>query len=630
MKKNSTSVVVTGILLVLSLWSLWPTVQNYLKGRELAAMDEVTRANYERDNYASLVSMRENALKLGLDLQGGMHVVLEIQTDALVRDLAEGPDEAFLSVLDVARQSAGSDQSVIDAFRTAFEARDPEARLSRYFTDSEAGITRRSTNDEVVTWLKAEADEAIDRAIEIIRDRVDRFGVSEPSIAKQGDRRVVVELPGVDDPDRVRGLLKGTARLEFRLTADPEQLGRSLQNVMAYYAEADAPSADTSEVATEESADVDEAAADTSFDLDAILGDLDETAPQNALADIFSPIGQGVIFGAALATDTARVNELLAAPAVRNLMPPNVRLMYSSSPAAVQEDGQEVFYLLGVREEVELTGDVITDARVEFDPMTNIPEVTMEMNTEGARTWARLTGANVGRTIAIVLDNVVYSYPVVNQRIVGGRSSISGLDSRAEAQDIVTILKSGALPAPLQIEEERTVGPSLGAASIRAGFTSVCIGLLIVALFMIYYYRSAGTIADLALVVNLLFVMGFLAGFKATLTLPGIAGLVLTIGMAVDANVLIFERVREEASTGKSLKAAIEAGYGKALSAIFDANITTFLVGVILYSFGVGPIQGFAVTLMAGIAASLFSAIVVTRIVFDYLVLDRHSNVAFG
>ncbi|NDC88462.1 MAG: protein translocase subunit SecD, partial [Bacteroidetes bacterium] len=481
MKKNSTSVVVTGILLVLSLWSLWPTVQNYLKGRELAAMDEVTRADYERDNYASLVSMRENALKLGLDLQGGMHVVLEIQTDALVRDLAEGPDEAFLSVLDVARQSAGSDQSVIDAFRTAFEARDPEARLSRYFTDSEAGITRRSTNDEVVTWLKAEADEAIDRAIEIIRDRVDRFGVSEPSIAKQGDRRVVVELPGVDDPDRVRGLLKGTARLEFRLTADPEQLGRSLQNVMAYYAEADAPSADTSEVATEESSDVDEAAADTSFDLDAILGDLDETAPQNALADIFSPIGQGVIFGAALATDTARVNELLAAPAVRNLMPPNVRLMYSSSPAAVQEDGQEVFYLLGVREEVELTGDVITDARVEFDPMTNIPEVTMEMNTEGARTWARLTGANVGRTIAIVLDNVVYSYPVVNQRIVGGRSSISGLDSRAEAQDIVTILKSGALPAPLQIEEERTVGPSLGAASIRAGFTSVSIGLLIVA-----------------------------------------------------------------------------------------------------------------------------------------------------
>ena len=593
-------------------------------------MDEVTRADYERDNYASLVSMRENALKLGLDLQGGMHVVLEIQTDALVRDLAEGPDEAFLSVLDVARQSAGSDQSVIDAFRTAFEARDPEARLSRYFTDSEAGITRRSTNDEVVTWLKAEADEAIDRAIEIIRDRVDRFGVSEPSIAKQGDRRVVVELPGVDDPDRVRGLLKGTARLEFRLTADPEQLGRSLQNVMAYYAEADAPSADSSEVVTEESSDVDEAAADTSFDLDAILGDLDETAPQNALADIFSPIGQGVIFGAALATDTARVNELLAAPAVRNLLPPNVRLMYSSSPAAVQEDGQEVFYLLGVREEVELTGDVITDARVEFDPMTNIPEVTMEMNTEGARTWARLTGANVGRTIAIVLDNVVYSYPVVNQRIVGGRSSISGLDSRAEAQDIVTILKSGALPAPLQIEEERTVGPSLGAASIRAGFTSVSIGLLIVALFMIYYYRSAGTIADLALVVNLLFVMGFLAGFKATLTLPGIAGLVLTIGMAVDANVLIFERVREEASTGKSLKAAIEGGYGKALSAIFDANITTFLVGVILYSFGVGPIQGFAVTLMAGIAASLFSAIVVTRIVFDYLVLDRHSNVAFG
>jgi preprotein translocase subunit SecD len=277
-----------------------------------------------------------------------------------------------------------------------------------------------------------------------------------------------------------------------------------------------------------------------------------------------------------------------------------------------------------------MTGEVIEDARVEFSQMTNAPEVTMAMNSEGARTWARLTGANVGKQVAIVLDGVVYSYPVVQERITGGRSQISGLASQEEAQDIVTILKSGALPAPVEIVEERTVGPSLGRASIRAGFMSVMIGLLIVALFMIAYYRVGGIVADMALVLNIIFILGILAGFGATLTLPGIAGIVLTIGMAVDANVLIFERIREEQSTGKTLKAAIDGGYGKALSAIFDANITTFFVGAILYSFGVGPIQGFAVTLMAGILASMFSAIVFTRVIFDYLVIERRLTVNYG
>jgi len=288
-----------------------------------------------------------------------------------------------------------------------------------------------------------------------------------------------------------------------------------------------------------------------------------------------------------------------------------------------------VYYLLGVRQEVELTGEAITDARVDFDEL-NRPQVSMTMNSEGARIWARLTGANVGKHIAIVLDNVVYSYPVVNERIPSGRSSITGLASQKEAQDIVTVLKSGALPAPVDIVEERTVGPSLGEASIRAGLRSTLIGLLLVALFMIFYYRTAGMIADLALVLNLIFILGILAAFKATLTLPGIAGIVLTIGMAIDANVLIFERMREELATGKTFRAALDLGYSKALSAIFDGNITTFFTGVILYSFGIGPIQGFAVTLMAGIAASLFSALVITRIVFDYLVLERKLMVSVG
>jgi preprotein translocase subunit SecD len=323
------------------------------------------------------------------------------------------------------------------------------------------------------------------------------------------------------------------------------------------------------------------------------------------------------------------VNRLIQREEVQQMLPNNVELLYTASPVGQTESGLEMYYLLGVREEVEMTGEVITDARVDFDEL-NQAEVTMVMNSDGARTWARLTGANVNKNIAIVLDGYVYSYPTVINRIVGGRSSITGLDSRTEAQDIVTVLMSGALPAPVDIVEERTVGPSLGEASIRAGFISVTVGLLLVALFMIWFYRTAGVVADMALLFNIIFIFGILAAFNATLTLPGIAGIVLTIGMAVDANVLIFERIREEQATGKTLKAAIDAGYAKAFSAIFDANITTFFVGAILYSFGVGPIQGFAVTLMAGILSSLFTAIVVSRIVFDWMVNERRMSVSYG
>jgi len=289
-----------------------------------------------------------------------------------------------------------------------------------------------------------------------------------------------------------------------------------------------------------------------------------------------------------------------------------------------------VYNLLGVKRDVELTGDVVVDASVEFRQQTNEPSVSMTMNAEGARIWSRITGANVDKQVAIVLDRFVVSHPNINERIAGGRTSITGLESRNEAQDIVTVLKSGALPAPVDIVEERTVGPSLGEASIRAGFISVVVGLLLVALFMIFYYRTAGVVADLALLLNVILIFGVLAGFNATLTLPGIAGIVLTIGMAVDANVLIFDRIREEQNTGKTLRAAVSSGYEKALSAILDANITTFFVGVILYSFGVGPIQGFAVTLMAGILSSLFTAIIVTRLVFDYMITERQMKVSYG
>lgn len=626
MQGNGFKIGLVVFFFALSAWYLYPSARNYFIQQRIDGMEQQEREEYERENLQRIRNVKEDALKLGLDLQGGMHVTMEVRTDALIRELATDVDQTFEEVLAAARATADeTGNSIIDAFAMEFERRDPNARLSRYFRDSDAGITRRSTNGDVSQYLLGQADNAIDRAISIIRDRVDRYGVTEPSIQKQGTRRVVVELPGIDDPERVRNLLKGTARLEFHLMAEPEELARALQQTIAWYD----TQVDTADAAMAETADTTAAAAaaDTSAVADLFEEVLDQ--PTNPLLAVMQPAGQGVEFGLVSEQDTARVRELLSAPAVQDFLPVGVDLLYDANPAGATEEGLEMYYLLGVRDQVELSGEVITSARVDFDEL-NLPEVTMVMNSEGSRTWARLTGANVNKNIAIVLDGVVYSYPTVINRIVGGRSSITGLGSRDEAQDIVTVLMSGALPAPVDIVEERTVGPSLGQASIRAGFISVMVGLGLVALFMIFYYRTAGLVADLALLFNIIFIFGILAAFQATLTLPGIAGIVLTIGMAVDANVLIFERIREERGTGKTLKAAIDAGYSKAFSAIFDANVTTFFVGAILYSFGVGPIQGFAVTLMAGILSSLFTAIIVSRIVFDYMVVKRRMNVSYG
>ncbi len=621
MQGNGIKVFLILFFLVMSVYYLYPSAQRYLMNREMESLDEAGREQYEKDNFAKIRDVEEKALKLGLDLLGGMHVTLEVQVGALIRELANDRDQLFDEVLSIAINRARTGNiSIIEAFVQEFESRDSDARLSRYYRNETFGITRRSSNADVASYLRNESDEAVNRGIEIIRDRVDRYGVTEPSIQKQGTRRIIVELPGIDDPERIRRLLRGTARLEFRLMADPAELSRSLSRIIEYF-EMEADS-------TEETLAYD-AAADSTFDVNSLL-DQGDSGSGNALLDVLQPIGQVVTFGRVTEQDTAAVNLLLSEPRVRDLLPQNITLMYTASPAGVTEAGVEVYDLLGVRSEIELTGDVITDARVDFDQFTNQPEVTMVMNSEGARTWARLTGANVGKNVAIVLDNVVYSYPNVIQRITGGRSNITGLDSRDEASDIVTILKSGALPAPVEIIEERTVGPSLGQASIKAGLNSVMVGLLLVALFMIFYYRFSGFIADLALILNLLFILGILAAFNATLTLPGIAAIVLIIGMAVDANVLIFERIREELSTGKTLKAAIDGGYSKALSAIIDANVTTFFMGVILYSFGVGPIQGFAVTLMAGILSSMFTAIVFTRVIFDFMVIEKRIAVSYG
>ncbi|MDI6400994.1 protein translocase subunit SecD [Balneolaceae bacterium ANBcel3] len=610
MKGNGTKLAFIVAFLVMTIYYLFPSFQYWLEMRNIDQLPEEERHTYLLENETRLQDMREKILTLGLDLQGGMHVTMELATHQLIRELAgEYADDEFESVLTEAHQQAQSNNTdVIPVFVSVFEARDADARLSRYFRSDADNITRRSTNSEIQQWLSEQRDAAVNRAIEIVRNRVDRFGVTEPSIVRQGSNRLVVELPGVTDEERVRDLLRGTARLEFRLTADPEDLRHSLERIITHFH-------------PEEQED--------ELDLEASLSELEDQADENPLLQVFLPQGQGVVFGSAAGADTARVNELLGRQEVLRMLPRDIMLMWTANPQ-FEAEGRGYYSLIGVRRQVELTGDAITEARPSFDQHTNRPEVSMSMDRQGARIWSRITGANIGRPIAIALDGVIYSYPVVQGQITGGRSSITGLASLAEAEDLVNILMSGALPAPLDIVQERTVGPSLGEASIRAGFNSALAGLTLVVLFMMFYYRTGGAIADIALVLNIIFIMGILAAFNATLTLPGIAGIVLTIGMAVDANVLIFDRIREELRAGKSLIAAIDSGYANSMSAILDANITTFLTAVILFSFGVGPIKGFAVTLMAGIAASLFSAIIITRVIVDWMTKEKKWTINYG
>ncbi len=620
MSRITGRLILVALFLLVTGFYLYPTISYWAQTRDFDSLSDEERT----DESIRLADLKERTLNLGLDLQGGIHVTMEVRVEALIRALSEQPiDPSVEAALVTAREAVlTSDTQFPQLFADAFEDQNPDGRLSRFFRDDSDGITRRSSNDEIQAWLQREADAAVDRAVEIVRQRVDRFGVTEPSIVKQGTRRIVVELPGVDDPERVRRLLRGTARLEFRLMGEPEDVQQSVQDLISFYE----PGADTPAVADSLGDSAVVAQADTSLDLTNLATTGTEIA--NPLLRVLNPVGVSpVSLGTVAVRDTAAFNELMRNPEARELLPAGIDLMYSSQSVGA---GEDVLVVLAVRDQVELTGDVVTDASVDFDPQTNAPQVSMEMNGEGARIWSRLTGANVGKQVAIAMDNVVFSYPNILGRITGGRTSITGLDSRAEASDIVTILKSGSLPAPVDIIEERTVGPSLGAASIRAGFTSLIVGLTLVALFMIFYYRGAGGIADIALLLNIIFILGILGAFRATLTLPGIAGIVLTIGMAVDANVLIFDRVREEVKYGRTLRGAIDAGYEKAFSAILDANVTTFFTGLILYSFGVGPIKGFAVTLMAGIIASLFSALVITRIMFDYLVAEKRQEVSIG
>lgn len=630
--------------------------------KEVAYMDSV--ASLPKDQWGFLGNtykeVQSKEINMGLDLKGGMNVVLEISVEDIVRALSNyNSDKTFNDAIALAKQKqlGGSNEDFITLFVRSFEEIDPNARLAAVFGTVELKdrINFNSSNADVQKVLETEANSAIDNAFNVLRNRIDRFGVVQPNISHLQPRgRILVELPGVKDPQRVRDLLQGTANLEFWETYENAevigflmQANEFLRSVMPTQSVATV----TDSVASPVTAAVQDTAAtgDKSL-LDIVSSDtataaeastLEEFTRQNPLFGLLrpnvSPEGQpeqSSIVGFTAGKDTARVNDYLAMNQIKSLFPRELKFYWSQSPH--KYDPTNTLYELHAIKittrdgRAPLTGDVVTAAR----PSTGVTgadiKVDFSMNAEGAKIWQRMTRDNVGRCIAVVLDDYVRSYPRVVNEIAGGNTEITGDFTLEQAEDLANILKSGKMPAPARIIQDTVVGPSLGKEAIDSGMKSFIIAFIIVLAYMIFYYsRSAGLVADIAMTVNLFFMLGVLVSLNAVLTLPGIAGIVLTIGMSVDANVLIFERIKEELRGGKGVKQAIADGYKGASSAIIDSNLTTLVTGVILYYFGTGPIKGFASTLVIGIITSLFSAVLVSRLIYEWL-LKRNTNLKFS
>ena len=535
MTKHWKPILIIGLIAAAVVY-LYPSLQFY-------GMSSAERTLMETSSPERLADLHRRSLNLGLDLQGGIHLVLEV-------DLSELPEE--------------------------------------------------------------EALDAVDRAQEVIRNRIDQFGVAEPTIQRQGDNRIIVELPGVQNVQRAKDLVGQTALLEFQLLETESERDRVIQRVDAVLdTESETAFSDTSESVSqtglfEESEEV------------------DEPLETRTLSSLLAPIGEDLAFSA---KSLPRIRSILGDPSTAEILPNDMEFIHSSKPEGPK--GNRYYRLYLVRKKPEMTGNVVQDAFVSFGQSVEYlgqPIVNFTTTDDGVRLFARITGSHVGDRLAIVLDGTVYSAPTIQTRIPNGRSIITGSTDEAEAKDLAIVLRAGALPAKVEIIEDRTVGPSLGRDSIQQGKTAATYSMILVVVFMLLYYRLAGLLADIALGLNILFVLGVLSGFHATLTLPGIAGIILTIGMAVDANVLIFERIREELRSGKTVRAAIDSGYNNALSAIIDANLTTLMVGIVLYQFGTGPIRGFALTLCIGIISSLFTAFFVTRTLFDLITRGRQSD----
>ena len=598
--------------------------------------------------------VKETELNLGLDLRGGMNVVLEVSPIEIIRSLSgDSKDQNFQKALELASQRrATSQERFTTLFAEAFREVAPSQQLSEIFANAanRGRINLSSSNEEVIDVIDEEVEGAIDRSFNILRTRIDRFGTSQPNIQRlQGTGRIQVELPGVDNPERVRKLLQGVAKLEFLEVYGIQEISPSLEqiNQLLVDEQQQQDGTDTDLEGLDEGTPAAESAQD---DLSSLTENADSTAQGDSLSGgdlesqlagadadstaldslansqlsplyslLQSPPQYGLVYSV---DDTSRINRILQRSDVRSLLPTDLDLVWEVKP---REQGElELLQLYAVKRgrggKAPLTGEVITQARQDYDQNSR-PAVSMQMNAEGARLWRRLTGANVNKQVAIVLDRRVYSAPVVNEEIPSGNSSISGNFTIDEAQDLANILEAGALPAPTRIVEEAIVGPTLGKEAQQQGINSILAGLAIVVLFMVAYYAKGGLVANVALIFNVFFVLGILAQptINAALTLPGIAGIVLTIGMAIDANVLIFERIREELRNGAKLRAAIDAGYSKAYSSIIDSNVTTFLTALILFIFGQGPVRGFAVTLMIGIVCSFFSAVFITRVIISWM-----------
>lgn len=600
--------------------------------------------------------VKDLEMNLGLDLKGGMNVTLEVSVVDLVKALSNNnPDPTFNAALERATEMQKvSQESFVTLFGQAFQEIDPNAQLASIFNTPELRdrINFNSSNSDVLRVISQETDAAIDNSFNILRTRIDRFGVAQPNIQQlQTKGRILIELPGVEDQARVRNLLQGTATLEFWETYDNMEVYPYLVQANDRIREIEAANTVTEsseEVSVEENITPDTTPAEEGSLLSELesysatdstgidnMADFQKEYPLfyvlNSNSDQLGQLLGGPSVGMSHSKDTAKVNQYLNMPQIKSIFPRNMLFFWTAKSVDVAGNYYQLIAIKVTTRDgrAPLTGDVITDARQDFNQIGSTPEVSMSMNAEGAKTWQRLTKENIGKSIAIVLDGYVRSYPNVINEISGGRSSITGLESIEEASDLANILKSGKMPAPARIVEEQFVGPSLGKESIRAGMYSFLFAFIMVLVYILFFYsRKAGLTANIALLVNLFLIFGILASLGAVLTLPGIAGIVLTMGMAVDANIIIYERVQEELRAGKGLRLAISDGYKNAYSAIIDGQVTTFLTGLVLYMFGSGPIKGFATTLMVGIVTSLFTAIFITRLIFEWQ-LKRSKNITF-
>ena len=617
MQKNLTPrYIIIAVILGWAVWSLWPTWQYQNMSEQ---KKEQLRTAGELEQIESRI------IRQGLDLKGGMYIVLEADIPTLVGNLAPIKDERLEKLIaDAEEQSNDPDKD----FFTVFEAnvKKEGLKLSRYYHQYGASL------DDIMLALRDEADDAINRVLEILQNRVDQFGVSEPTIQKQGKHRIVVELAGIQDSERARALLQSTALLEFYLVKNVAvtneiiaQLDDALKSDIN---EGTDPIKKDKEPKKEENKTEDE-----STTVSELFGESDsQTAnadTENTLDDIFSEApfsGLLTSLPGDIGIEEKNVyafKKLLAKPEIQSkLNNANGQFLLSQEvETATTNDAVSFYRLYYLEKKPELTGGIVEEAEANLGSLgggsAGQPVVSLAMNSEGSRTWSRVTGSNVGERIAIVLDQKVHMAPSIREKIPGGRTQIEGFANINEAKDLAIILRAGALPAPVNIIEERIVGPSLGADSIAQGTRAVMVGLLTVLVFMLVYYRLAGTVADFALVWNILLVLAILASLQATLTLPGIAGLILTVGMSIDANVIIFERIREELRKGKTPKAAIDSGYDRAITTIIDANVTTLIASLVLYQFGTGPIKGFATVLFWGILISMFTAVFITRTIFN-------------